>query len=332
MLFFFLRNHNYSNFINNFFFCFNEKLYFFLCRILFIYYIKIQNFFLDKDETLKFQFLTYDFFFIETVVIKKIRNSFLSSICISTQLGCVVGCKFCSVSKLKFLRNLLCSEILFQIYNILYFLFFFDFFYLSNLSIIKKILFMGVGEPLNNYNNLLDSILILNSKFSLNILQKDLIVSTSGVINNIYKLLKDSKVTINISLNHSSNKSRKLIVPLANKYNIFNIQNIFNLYSKIVTNRLTFSYVLISQINDSFLDLFLISIFFLKNKTKLNLIFFNKNYFSFYENFYFFNFLFFKNFLKFLKIQFQVRNVKGYLSKSSCGSLSYDYIYRKRYF
>ncbi len=191
------------------------------------------------DDTQKFLFGLYDGNVIESVFMK---YKFGNSVCISSQVGCRMGCKFCASTLDGVERSLLPSEMLDQIYAI------------SRVTgeKISRVVVMGSGEPLDNYDNLLRFIALLTDENGMNMSQRNLTVSTCGIVPNILKLA-DEKLAINLalSLHASNNDKRKELMPIANKYEIHEVLDACKTYFDKTGRQLTFEYSLVGGVNDT---------------------------------------------------------------------------------
>jgi len=181
----------------------------------------------------------YDGNIIETVFMKYNHGN---SVCISTQVGCKMGCKFCASNQLSFIRNLTPGEIIDQV--------------LMTISDtgekISNIVIMGIGEPFDNYDNLILFLRNINSKLGLNIGYRHISVSTCGLVNRIYDFLEEKMpVTLSISLHSVDNNTRKKIMPIADKYSIDKLIKACKIYTETLRRRITFEYTLISGVNDT---------------------------------------------------------------------------------
>lgn len=179
---------------------------------------------------------------VETVLMlhKDKRNT----ICVSSQAGCAVGCKFCKTGELGFKRNLSAEEIIAQV------LFFSR--YLKTIGKrITNVVFMGMGEPFLNYDNFLNSVKILNDENKFNIGQRKISVSTCGITEKI-KMLADVNLQINlaVSLNAPNDKIRMEIMPIAKKYPINELLSSVRYYIEKTNRRVMLEYVLLKDIND----------------------------------------------------------------------------------
>jgi 23S rRNA (adenine2503-C2)-methyltransferase len=179
---------------------------------------------------------------IETVLMshKDKRNT----VCVSSQAGCAVGCKFCKTGELGFKRNLSDEEIIAQVL-------FFSRYLKTSGKRITNVVFMGMGEPFLNYDNFLNSVKILNDENKFNIGQRKISVSTCGITEKI-KMLADANLQINlaVSLNAPNDKIRMEIMPMAKKYPINELLSSVRYYIEKTNRRVMFEYVLLKDIND----------------------------------------------------------------------------------
>ncbi|MBS4536108.1 23S rRNA (adenine(2503)-C(2))-methyltransferase RlmN [Clostridium sp. D2Q-14] len=199
------------------------------------------------DDTIKYLFLLEDNNIIESVRMKYKHGN---SLCLSTQVGCKMGCDFCASTKEGLVRNLSSSEILDQVYKIK-----------KDINEeINNIVLMGSGEPLDNYDNVIKFIKLINSSDGQNLGIRNITLSTCGLVPEIYKLAEeDLQMTLSISLHSSSNEERKRIMPIANKYSIEEIIDATKYYIEKTNRRVTFEYTLINNINDKKEDAYKLS-------------------------------------------------------------------------
>ncbi|MFP3153640.1 23S rRNA (adenine(2503)-C(2))-methyltransferase RlmN [Lachnospiraceae bacterium ZAX-1] len=194
------------------------------------------------DGTAKYLFALPDKNVIEGVWM---RYKHGNSVCISSQVGCKMGCKFCASTLDGFARNLTPSEMLDQVYRI------------QQMSgeRVSNVVVMGTGEPLLNYDNLLKFILLLTDANGLHISQRNITVSTCGIVPNIYRLADENlQITLAISLHASTQDARKSLMPIAAKYEITDVIEACRYYFMKTGRRITFEYSLIRHINDSNTD------------------------------------------------------------------------------
>ncbi|NLO97402.1 MAG: 23S rRNA (adenine(2503)-C(2))-methyltransferase RlmN [Peptococcaceae bacterium] len=196
----------------------------------------------SKDGTRKYLFGLADGERIETVLMgyEKDRSRDRQTICISTQVGCPVGCLFCATGMEGFKRNLTVGEITGQVLDVLRIL------RQENPgSKITNIVFMGMGEPLFNYKAVLKAISILNSKNGQNIGMRRMTVSTSGVVPKIIQLAQDNpQVGLAVSLHSSRDEVRDKLVPINKKYPLASLMAACRTYSQITKRRVTFEFAL----------------------------------------------------------------------------------------
>lgn len=167
------------------------------------------------------------------------------TICVSSQIGCKMGCKFCASTGIPFARSLESGEIVEQILAIEK-----D----SNIKI-SNIVFMGIGEPLDNFDNVMRAIKIINDPKGLNIGARHISISTSGLVPKIYELA-DSKLqcTLSISLHSSNNQKRSEMMPVNNAYPIEELMEACKYYIKVTNKRISFEYALAKDNNDNLDD------------------------------------------------------------------------------
>ncbi len=192
-----------------------------------------------QDGTRKYLFQLEDGNVIESVLM---RYKFGNSVCISSQVGCRMGCRFCASTLDGLVRGLKPSEMLDQIYRI-------------ERDIgerVSNVVVMGTGEPLDNYENLLKFIELLTDENGLNISQRNLTVSTCGLVPKIRQLADEKlQMTLAISLHASSQEKRKQLMPVANKYQITEVLDACRYYFKQTKRRITFEYSLVAGVNDT---------------------------------------------------------------------------------
>ena len=192
-----------------------------------------------KDGTCKFLFELSDNRVIESVLMKYKHGN---SVCISSQVGCRMGCRFCASTLGGLERNLTPAEMLDQIYKI----------QKMSRERVSNVVLMGTGEPLDNYDNVLQFIQLLTDENGLNISQRNITVSTCGLVNRIRDLANEQlQITLAISLHAPNDKIRKEIMPIANKYTINEIIDAVTFYYNKTGRRISFEYSLVEGVNDS---------------------------------------------------------------------------------
>ena len=173
------------------------------------------------------------------------------TLCISSQAGCPLDCKFCSTGQQGFNRNLSTSEIIGQVWIANQELNHFE----SNKRIISNIVFMGMGEPLLNYDNILQAINLLTEDLAFGLARRRITVSTSGIIPEIDRLKKDSNVSLAISLHASNNELRNNIVPINRSYPLRDLLAACKRYTEGRDDEpVTIEYVMLKDVNDSLQD------------------------------------------------------------------------------
>ncbi len=196
----------------------------------------------SKDGTKKYLFKLSDENAIESVLME---YHFGKTVCVSSQIGCKMGCKFCASTGIPFERNLTSGEIVEQILAIEQ----------DTNSKISNVVFMGIGEPLDNYDNVLNAIRILNNPKGLNIGARHISVSTSGVVPKIYQFAdEDIQCTLSISLHSANNETRSSMMPVNNAYNIQELMKACNYYIEKTNKRISFEYALAKDNNDNLKD------------------------------------------------------------------------------
>lgn len=191
------------------------------------------------DGTRKYLFQLSDGNVIESVWMKYKHGN---SVCISSQVGCRMGCRFCASTIDGLERNLTASEMLDQVYAIT----------LLTGERVSNVVVMGSGEPLDNYYNLLRFIALLTDENGLHISQRNLTVSTCGIVPKMYELADEKlQITLALSLHAATGEKRKELMPIANKYPLDELMAVCAYYFEQTGRRLTFEYSLVGNVNDS---------------------------------------------------------------------------------
>ena len=196
----------------------------------------------SSDGTKKYLFNVLDGNAIETVLMQYHHGK---TICVSSQIGCKMGCKFCASTGIAFVRNLTAGEIVEQILAVEQ----------DIGESISNIVFMGIGEPFDNYNNVMKAIRILNNPKGLNIGARHISVSTSGVVPKIYDFAnEDLQCTLSISLHATNNEKRSKMMPVNNAYPIEELMKACKDYIAKTNKRISFEYALAKDNNDNLED------------------------------------------------------------------------------
>ena len=196
----------------------------------------------SSDGTKKYLFDLLDGNAIETVLMQYHHGY---SICVSSQVGCKMGCKFCASTGIPFIRNLTSGEIIEQIMAVE-----------RDTGVrISNIVFMGIGEPLDNYDNVVKAIRNINNPKGLNIGARHISISTSGLVPKIYKLAEENiQCTLSISLHATTNEQRSKMMPVNNTYNIEELLKACKDYVEKTHRRISFEYALAKENNDNLED------------------------------------------------------------------------------
>ena len=192
-----------------------------------------------KDGTVKYLLRMADGNCIETVVM---RYHYGNTVCVSTQVGCRMGCRFCASTLLGLERHLTAAEMLGQVYAI----------QKETGERVSNVVIMGTGEPLDNYDAAVRFIRMISNEKGLNISQRNITLSTCGLVPEIYRLADEHlQITLAVSLHASNNEKRKSMMPIANKYSIEELLKACRYYYDTNGRRLTFEYSLAGGVNDS---------------------------------------------------------------------------------
>lgn len=192
-----------------------------------------------KEDTAKYLFALEDDHVIESVWMKYRHGN---SVCISSQVGCRMGCTFCASTLTGLTRNLTAGEMLSQIYQI----------QKDTKERVSNIIVMGMGEPLDNYEELLRFIKLVSCEKGIGISQRNITVSTCGLVDKI-RMLADEKlqITLAISLHAPNDEIRRQTMPIANRYTIGEIIQACKYYFDKTGRRITFEYSMIRGVNDN---------------------------------------------------------------------------------
>lgn len=207
------------------------------------YYISVAN--IEKklvsvyDKTVKYLFSFRDGEMVESVVMSYHHGY---TICLSTQVGCKMGCTFCATGQSGFSRDLMPSEILAQIHSAQ-----------RDLGIrISNIVLMGMGEPLDNYDNVLKFLRLVSSEDNLCIGMRHISLSTCGLVKKIYELEKEKlQLTLSVSLHAPNDEIRSRTMPVNKRYPIDELLKACRHYTNATNRRISFEYAMISGVNDS---------------------------------------------------------------------------------
>ena len=191
------------------------------------------------DGTVKYLFRLNDGEYIESVFM---RYKHGNTVCISTQAGCRMGCKFCASTLKGLKRNLTASEMLSQIQAA----------EKDTGERVGGVVLMGMGEPLDNYDNVLRFLKLVNDKNGLGIGHRHISLSTCGLVDNIRRLAEEKlQITLSVSLHAPNDELRRTIMPIANKYSVAELLSACRDYEEITGRRISYEYALISGVTDT---------------------------------------------------------------------------------
>lgn len=216
------------------------------------------------DGTTKYLFKLEDDNTIETVFLPEASRG---TICLSSQVGCKYACSFCASAPFGFVRNLAPSEILNEVI------------FVRNAtpeSSITNLVFMGIGEPMDNYDNVMNAIKIFNSRNAFNIGARRITLSTCGIVPGIKRLEREGlQIELSVSLHSADDKIRSRLLPINKKYPLSNLIGACKDYTRITNRVITFEYVLIKGVNSSKDDALKLARLLKPLKCKINTILYN---------------------------------------------------------
>lgn len=193
----------------------------------------------EYDSTIKYLFKLYDGEYIETVLMK---YKYGYTVCVSSQVGCRMGCKFCASTLNGVVRNLHTAEILAQVYKV----------QRDNNIKVSHIVMMGMGEPLDNYDNVLRFLKMISDEDGQNIGMRHISLSTCGVVPGIYRLMEENlQLTLSISLHAPNDSIRSSMMPVNKKWNTDVLIKACKDYIEKTSRRISFEYALVKGQNDS---------------------------------------------------------------------------------
>ena len=212
------------------------------------------------DGTRKYLFRLPDGHVIESVLMKYRHGN---SVCISSQAGCRMGCRFCASTLEGLARNLRPSEMLEQVYEI----------QKDTGERVSNVVIMGSGEPFDNYDNVVRFIRLLSHEKGLNVSQRNITVSTCGIVPGIEKLAREGlSVTLALSLHAPSDEIRKQLMPVANRYALRDVLKACDGYFQKTGRRLTFEYSLVKGVNDNLAEAAALAALIRRHQAHVNLI------------------------------------------------------------
>ncbi len=229
--------------------------------------IRIHQYQISEDKTIKFAIKLTDGHLIESVLIPTENRV---TVCISSQVGCSLDCQFCATAKIKRIRNLYWWEI----YQQVQFLLSKSLYYFQ--MPITNVVFMGMGEPLMNFNNVMRSLGLMTSPLGLNMSPRRFTVSTSGIPKLIYRLAdKNTRVNLAVSLHSANQDIRKEIMPFSKKFPLVQLLDSLVYWYDKTNIKVTFEYLVLKNINDKLDDITQLVDFCKKVPCKVNFIEYN---------------------------------------------------------
>lgn len=268
---------------------------------------------LKSKDTEKFLFGLSDNNKIEAVLM---HHDYGYSLCISTEVGCNMGCAFCESGRLKKVRNLTPSEMVLQILQIEE---------ITNVRI-SHIVLMGIGEPFDNYDNVIDFIKIINNPKGVNIGSRHITVSTCGLVPKIKEFAHfDKQVNLAISLHAPNDEIRNKLMPINKAYNIESLMNTIKEYIKLTNRRVTFEYIMLDGINDKIEHALELAKLLKGMNAYVNLIPYNETSNDIYKKSSKENIMKFYDALKKNNINVTIRKEFGSSVSAACGQLRANY-------
>ena len=191
------------------------------------------------DETIKYLFKLNDGELIETVLMK---YKYGYSVCVSSQVGCRMGCKFCASTLAGVVRNLSASEILSQVYAV----------QRDNSIRVSHIVMMGMGEPFDNFDNALRFLRLITDEKGQNLSMRHISLSTCGIVPGINRLAEQNlQLTLSVSLHAPNNELRSSMMPVNRKWPVEELIQACKDYTKVTSRRISFEYALVNGVNDT---------------------------------------------------------------------------------
>jgi len=267
----------------------------------------------EDVDVVKYLFELSDSNKIEAVLM---RHDYGNSLCVSSQVGCNMGCKFCESGRLKKVRNLETYEMVLQLLQVE-----------KDLNIrISHLVLMGIGEPFDNYDNVIDFIDIINEDIGIALGSRHITVSTSGIVPKIKEFSKlDKQVNLAISLHASNNELRSRIMPINKVYNLDLLMDAIKEYIVKTNRRVTFEYVLLKDVNDKIENAIELSKLLKGLNCYVNLIPYNETSHIEYKKSNQNNIMNFYDTLKKNKINVTIRKEFGKKVSAACGQLRANY-------
>ena len=265
----------------------------------------------SSDETKKYLFELEDGNLIETVLMKQ---SYGYSVCVTSQVGCNMGCAFCASGTTKKIRNLEPSEMVLQVLTI-------DNYLKLEEKRVSHVVIMGIGEPFDNYDNVIEFVKIINDGKGLEIGSRHISVSTCGIVPKIYEFAEvPLQINLAISLHFATNEKRSKYMGINKTYNLEDLKKALKYYYSRTNRRLTFEYILLDGINDTLDDARDLAEFVREFNSYVNLIPYNQTAGVFKRSTEKKAHIFFDYLMK-NKINVTLRREQGHDIDAACGQL-----------
>lgn len=267
----------------------------------------------SENEVEKLLFSLEDDKLIEAVLM---RQKYGNSICISTQIGCNMGCKFCESARHKLQRNLTTGEMVAQIM------------YMKNTlgQDVKTVTIMGIGEPFQNYDNVMDFIDIMTSDFGLGLGKRHITVSTCAIVPKIYEFAKrENSNSLAVSLHAANDELRSALMPINKSYSLPELKSALEFYNSETGNKILIEYLMLNDINDTTAHAQLLAEYLKNLNCTVNLIPYNETNTLEFKRSSFEKIMQFYDVLKKNDIHVTMRREFGTKVKAACGQLKSEY-------
>lgn len=267
----------------------------------------------EGEDVIKYLFELEDSSKVEAVLMK---HDYGNSLCVSTEVGCNMGCTFCESGRMKKVRNLETYEMVLQILKIE-----------EDIKLrISHVVLMGIGEPFDNYENVINFVSIINSGKGIDIGARHITISTCGIIPKIKEFMKDGKqVNLAISLHASNDALRSRIMPINKAYPLNELMEVLKEYISVTGRRVTFEYVLLNEVNDNYENAVELAKLLKGMNCYVNLIPYNETSHIQYKKSSSERILAFYDTLKKNKINVTIRREFGAKLMAACGQLRSSY-------
>jgi len=259
------------------------------------------------DKTVKYMFRSENGLEYETVYIPENKRT---TVCVSVQSGCRMGCPFCATGNYGFHGNLTAGDIVNQVINI------------PGAEKVTHVVFMGMGEPMDNLENVLKACRIITSEWGLALSSRNVTVSTVGITPGVEKFLLSSECNLTVSLHSPFPEERKLVIPIENRYPVIGIVDMMKNFPAGKRRRLSLAYVMINGMNDSDSHLEALKVLLKGSKIRVNLIPFHTNNNNTYTSSSNERMQYFKHNLVVSGISASIRKSRGTDISAACGLLA----------